>query len=153
MGPLDRVAAEEPVRRPVRADAVPGPERLEGRLADPDAAGLEQVVGQLGVGPVGPVEPVLRGTVDDPLPEDRGQVGGELGPRPGCLPGAEAVESAVEVGAEPPLDGPRGGAGVGRHVRVAAAPVGHPDDLDPVPQPGVGRLAEGLVQAMQVIVR
>lgn len=129
------------------------PERLEGGLPDPDAASLEQVVGQLGVRPVGPVEPVLGRAVDHPPAEDRGQVGGERRLRPGGLPGAEAVEPAAEVGVEPPRDRPRGGDRVGRDVGVAATPVGHQDDLGTVPEPGVGGLAEDRLQPLQVAVR
>ena len=37
----------------------------------------------------------------------------------------------IEVGVEPPLDGPRRSAGVGRDVRVPPAAVGHQDGLIP----------------------
>ena len=69
-----RVAAEEAVGRPVRADAVLGPESLHGRGRHAEAAGLVQVVGQFGVGPVGAVEALLGRPVDDPLAEDRDEV-------------------------------------------------------------------------------
>jgi hypothetical protein len=144
---LGRVAAEEPVRRPVRADAVLRSERLQCRLADPHAAGLEQVLGQFGVRPVGPVQAVFGRPVDHPLPQDRGQVRRQFGFRPARLPRPQSVDAAVEVGVQPSLHRPGGGAGVGGDVRVPAAPVGHQNDLHPVSQLGVGGRAEYLVQA------
>ena len=50
-------------------------EPLHGRAAGRDAVGLEQVVGQLGVGPVGPVEPLAGRPLDDPAADLLGQVG------------------------------------------------------------------------------
>jgi hypothetical protein len=123
-----------------------GPERLQGRFADPDALGLEQVVGQLGVGPVGPVEPLLGWPVDDPLAEGRGQVGGQLGFGPLGLAWLELVQAAGQVGVEPALGRPRGGPGVGSDLRVLAAPVGHQDNLDAVPEGAIGGRLEQAFQ-------
>src|SRR5262249_57162997 len=63
---LGRVAAQVAVGRPVRADADLRAEALHGAARGLDAFGLEQVVGQLLVRPVGPVEPAAGPPADDP---------------------------------------------------------------------------------------
>src|SRR3954462_5724777 len=79
LGVLRRVASQEAVAGPVGADLMLLTDRLHGRLLDGDALGLEEMVGQLLMGPVGPVQPLLGWSVDDPLAEGRGQLGGEPG--------------------------------------------------------------------------
>src|SRR5262249_20364812 len=102
--------------RPVRANAVFGSERLHGRFAHADALGLEQVVGQFGVGPVGPVQSLFGRPVDHPLADNGGQVGGQLGFGSLGLSRLESVQAIGQIGVEPALDRSRSGAGIGGDV-------------------------------------
>ena len=72
---------------------------------------------------------------------------GIAGGCPLALRGTQAVEAALEVGVEPPLDGAGGDPQVGGDVLVGPAPVGQPDDLEAVAELAVGGLAEGLFEA------
>jgi hypothetical protein len=106
------------------------------------------VIGQLGVGPVGPVEPLTGRTIDHPAADLLGHVGRD---RRGVAPGLarlEAVEATTEVGVEPPLDGAGHDPQVGGDVLVLPTPVGQADDLEPVEELTVGGLAEGPFEAL-----
>ena len=105
------------------------------------------MVGQLGVGPVGPVEPLAGRPVDHPAADLLGHLGRDRRGVPLGLAGPQAVEAAFEVGVEPPLDGAGRDPQVGGDVLVLAAPVGQPDDLEPVQELAVGGLAEGPFEA------
>ncbi len=129
---------------------MPAAERLHGRLPDPHAALLEQVVGEFGVRPVGAVEAAGGRAADDPPAQDRGQVGGQPGRGTGRCAGFEPVEPALQVGVEPPLDGARGDAQVACDVLVGPAPVGQSDDLEAVVERAVGCGGEGQFQAALV---
>jgi hypothetical protein len=94
--------------------------------------GLEQVVGQFGVGPVGPVQALLGRTVDDPALALVGPLGGARAGRPPGLAGPQPVEPALQVGVEPALDRPAVDAQVGGAVLVLAALVGQQDNVDAV---------------------
>lgn len=123
-----------------------GPERLHGRFANADTLGLEQVVGQFGVGPVGSVKSLFGGPVDHPLAEDGDQIGGQLGLGSLGLAGLESVQTTTEVGVEPALDRAWGGCGIDSDLRVLAAAVGHKNDLDAVSQDGIGGRPEQTLQ-------
>src|SRR5262249_25888606 len=71
---LDGIATQEAVRRPIDADAQLATEATDRRAAGPDALGLEQVIGQLGIGPVGPVESLLGRPLLHPRLDLVGQV-------------------------------------------------------------------------------
>jgi hypothetical protein len=73
-----------------------------------DAVGLEEVIGQFGVDPVGPVEPVPGRPLDHPAADFNGQSGRDRRGPPLGLAGLQAVEALSQVGVEPPLDGAGG---------------------------------------------
>ena len=74
--------------------------------------------------------------------------GRDLRPTARGLAGPEAVEAAVEVGVEPPLDGAGRDPQVGGDLLMRSAPAGQPDDLEAVPVFAVGGLAEGQFEAL-----
>jgi hypothetical protein len=94
--------------------------------------GLEQVVGQFGMGPVGPVQPLSDRPLDDQAADLLTQVSRDLRLSALGLARPQAGESVLQVGVEPTLDGAGGHPQVGGDVRVLAAPMGEPDDLDSV---------------------
>src|SRR3954468_15689298 len=81
---------------------------LHGRAGRGDAVGLVQVVGQLFVGPVGAVEPLLGGPLDDPTADLFRQGSGDLAGGTFGFTRTQAAEAALQVGVEPALDGTRG---------------------------------------------
>src|SRR5262249_56879283 len=96
---------------PIGSDARLVAGHLHGRLLHADARGLVEVVGQLGVGPVGPVEPLLGRPLDPPA-ATAGRGRRSAWASPPRFTGAQAVEAALQVGVEPALDGARGDAQV-----------------------------------------
>src|SRR3954447_19484455 len=72
---------------------------------------------------------------------------GDLGWRALGLGGHGGGDAAPVVGVEPGLDGAGGDAQVGGDVPVGPAPMGEPDDLEPVTGLAVGGLEEGLLEA------
>ena len=112
--------------------------------------GLAEVVGQLGVSPVGSVEPLLGGPFDDPAADDPGQMGRDRRGMSLGLAGLEGGDSALEVSVEPVLNGSRGDAQVGGDVLVGSTPMGQPDDLEAIMELAIGRLEEGLFEASGV---
>lgn len=110
--------------------------------------GLEQVVGQLGVRPVGAVQPLLGRPVEDPTLDIVGQLDGDLA---GCafgLAGPQAVEAPLQVGVEPAGYGASADAQVGGDVLVGPAAVGQQDDLEPVAEFAVLGGTKGLLEAL-----
>ena len=66
--------------------------------------------------------PCFGGPLDDPAADLLAQGGRDLRPTARGLAGPEAVEAAVEVGVEPPLDGPGGDPQVGGDLPDAVGP-------------------------------
>lgn len=94
-----------------------------------------------------PGQPCSAGPPVHPATDLAGPVGQD---RRGVAPsvaGLEGVEAAAEVGVEPPLDGAGSDPEVGGDVLMLAAPVGRPDDVEPVEVLAVGGLSEGLLEA------
>ena len=106
------------------------------------------MVGQLGVGPVGPVQPLLGWPLDDPTADLAGHLGRDCRGLPLGLARSEAIEAPVQVGVEPSLDGPGGDAEVSGDVLMGSAPMGQPDDLKAVVELTFGGLKEGLFEAV-----
>src|SRR5262245_43352467 len=98
---LGRVAAQQAVGGAVGPHAELLAEAQHGRAAGPDARGLVQVVGQLGVGPVGSVQAAGGRPVEDPAADRVGQGGRDLGCRALSLSGRQAVQAPLQVGVEP----------------------------------------------------
>lgn len=147
LGLFDRIAPQQAVGRPIRPDLVLAAEPLHGRAAGGDAVGLPPVVGQLGMGPVGPIEPLGRRPVDDPAADDRDRQRLALG-----LARPQGGDAALEVGIEPVLDGAGADAEVGGDVLGEPTPVGEPDDLESVPELSISSLKGGLLKALGVSV-
>jgi hypothetical protein len=147
------VAAQVAVPGAVQAAAELAAEAAHGRSAGPDAVGLEQVIGQLLVGPGGPVQAAGGRPVDHPALDRVGQAGGDLGRGALGLAGPEAVGAAVEGGVEPALDGARRDAQVGGAVRVPPAAMGQEHDLEAVAPLAVRGPAERLRKAPGLGVR
>src|SRR4051812_22911690 len=99
-------------------DVMPRAEDLHGGFLHAYSLGLVEVIGQFGVGPVGPVQALLHGPVDHPLLQERSEVGGEFGGGAGGLAGSQALEAAIQIGVEPALDGAGSNAKVGGNVLV-----------------------------------
>jgi hypothetical protein len=137
----------------VQADAQLAAEAADGGPAGADALGLEQVVGQLLVGPVGAVETLLGRPLDHPALHLVGQPGGDLAGVARGLARADALEAALQVGVEPALDGARGTGQVLCDVLVRPVAAGQPDDLDAVAVLRVGLLTEGLVEPLGLLLR
>src|SRR5262245_42174907 len=141
-----RVAAQVAVGGPVGADAELAAQPLHRRAAGADAVGAVQVLGQLLVGPVGPVQPLPGRPLDDPAAEFGAQLRRDLGPGAGGLARGEAVGAALEVGVEPALHG------AGAHPQVVGdglprqAMVGQADGVESVAELGVGGGAESPLQ-------
>lgn len=110
--------------------------------------GLEEVVGQLLVGPAGPVQALAGGPLDDPAAQLVGQRRGDLARLALGLAGLEAAEAAGAVGVEPAGDGPAVEPQVGGDVLACPAAVGHEDDLEAVAQFAVVGGAEEGVEAV-----
>ena len=108
---------------------------------------LAEVIGQLGVGPVGPVEPLAGRPLDDPAADDPAQVGRDGRGVPLGLEGLQGRQATPEVGVEPSLDGARRDAQVGGDVLVGPTPMGHADDLEAIPDLAVSRLQERLFES------
>ena len=92
--------------------------------------GLEQVVGQLGVGPVRPVQALFGRSIDDPPADLVGQARRDRARGPLGFAGPEPAEPAFQVGVEPALDSSAVDAQVGGDVLVSAAAMGQEDDWD-----------------------
>ena len=105
LGQLDRVAPEEAVRRAIQPDARLAAGPLHSRPAGRDAPGFPRVVGQLGVGPVGPVEPLTGRPGDHPAADFLGHLSRDHRGVPLGLSRIQAFKAPIEVGVEPPLDG------------------------------------------------
>src|SRR5262249_4098564 len=125
-------------------------EPLDGAAGGPHAAGLAEVVGEFRVRPVGPVEALPGRPVDDPAAQLAGQRRGDVARLALGLLGSQGVEGAAAVGVEPAGDGPGVDAQVGGDVLAGAAPVGHQDDLEAVPELAVGGGAEECVEAFSL---
>jgi hypothetical protein len=136
----------------VQADAELAAEAADGGPAGADALGLEQVVGQLLVGPVGAVEALRGRPLDDPALEFVGQYGGDLAGLARGQARTQAVEPAFEVGVEPALDGARGDGQVLGDLLVGPVPGGQADDLDAIAELGVGFVAVGLIEPLRFLV-
>ena len=108
------------------------------------------MIGEFGVGPIGPVQPLPSGPVDDPATDRAGHLGRDSGVGPLGLAGPEPGEAGFQVAVEPPLDRAWSEAQVGGDVLMRPAPVGQADDLEAVPEPPVGRLAERLLEFLDV---
>src|SRR5688572_9212464 len=91
--------------------------------------------------------PCSAGPPDRPAADLIGLMGRDRRCPPLGLAWWEAAEATHEVGVEPPLDGARGDPEVGGDVPVLPAPVGQPDDLEPVQELAVGGLSEGPFEA------
>jgi hypothetical protein len=104
-----------------------------------------EVLGQLGVGPIGPVQALPGRPLDDPAADLLGRPGRDPGLGPPGLAGPEPGEAESQVEVEPPLDGARGDGQVGGDLLMGPVPVGHQDDPEAVPERPVGRLAECLL--------
>jgi hypothetical protein len=113
--------------------------------------GLLQVVGQLGMGPVGPVQPLLDRPLDDPAADLLAQMSRDLRRSALGLSGPEAVEAPVEVGVEPALDGAGRDREVGGDVPVLAASMRQADDLQAIAGLAVGGLTEGQFEASGLV--
>ena len=114
---------------------------------------LEQVIGQLSVGPTGTVQPLLNGAVDDPAANLIGQGVGDGGSAAWCLAAGQSGESLVRVGVEPPLDGAWVDGQIVCDVLVASAALGQTDDQEAFTDFGVGFLAEGVVEPLSFLQR
>jgi hypothetical protein len=121
---------------------------MHGRAGGADAVGLEQVIGQLGVRPVGTVQPLLGRPLDDPAFDLVGQRGGDLAGGSLGLAGLQAVEAAFQIGIEPTGNGAAVDAQVGGDVLVGPAAVGKQDNLEPVAEFAVLRGAEQLLEPL-----
>src|SRR5262249_55145623 len=137
------VAAQVAVGRAVQADVDLGAEALHGAARGADAVRLVQVVGQLGVRPVGPVQALPGRPVDDPATHLAGQPVGDLG-RPAL--GLAGPQAAGAVGVQPACDAAAVDAQVEGDVLPRPAAVGHQDDLQAVAQEAVACDAEQFVQ-------
>src|SRR5262249_8888376 len=146
-GLLRGFAALVVVGRPVQADADLGAEALDGTAGGLDAAGLAEVVGEFLVGPVGPVQPLLGGTVDYPCADLVGQCCGNLARFAFGLPGLKPVKPSVAVGVEPTGDRLAVDPQVGGDVLACSAAVGHEDDLEAVAKFAVVGGTEEAVEA------
>jgi hypothetical protein len=150
---LVRVAALVVVTGAVQADAQLPAEAAYGGPAGADALGLEQVISQPLVGPVGAIQALFGRPFDDPALEFVRQIGGDLA---GCTRGlarADAVEPAFEVRIEPALDGARTEIQIRGDVLVGPVAAGQAGDLDAVPVLGVGLFAEGTVRPLRLPLR
>lgn len=134
----------------VDADADLRAEALHGASGGPDALGLQQVIGQLFMGPVGAVQPLLGRPFDDPALDLLGQFGRDVAGLARGLARADAVEATVEIGVEPALHGACGDGQVGSDVLVGSVATGKADDLDAVFVLRVGLLAVGLLEALRL---
>src|SRR5262249_58603352 len=87
---LGGVAAQVAAGRAVQADADLAAEAAHGGAVGADAFGLLQVVGQLRVGPVSPLQALLGRPLDDPTADLVGQAVGDVGRSSLGLASAEA---------------------------------------------------------------
>src|SRR5262249_55574349 len=101
---LGRIATQVTVGGPVGANADLLAEAVHRRAGGLDAVGLQQVVGQLLVGPVGPVQAASRRPVDDPTADLVGHRVGDVGSLALSLFGEQALEAVFAVGVEPAGD-------------------------------------------------
>src|SRR5262249_42685847 len=129
---LDGVAALVVVGGAVDGNADLLAVTLHGRARGADAFGLVQVVGQLLVGPVGPVQPLLGRPLDDPAFDLVGQAGGALAGLAWGLGRAQAVEPTIQVGVEPALHRTRGYSQVRGYLLVGPVAARQPDYLHAV---------------------
>ncbi len=150
LGLPHRIAPQEAVGGAIPADARPATGPLHGRAAGRDASGLPQVVGQLGVSPVGPIGPPAGRAIDHPAADLLGQLGWDRRGMALGLARFQGGEAAIEVSVEPPPDGTGGDAEVGGDVMVLAAPAGQADDLEAVEELAVVGLAEGLLGSLDL---
>src|SRR5262249_39872030 len=104
-------------------------------------------------GPVGSVQPLPDGAVDDPLLQDRSEVGRQLGLSPGGLARAEALQAALQVGVEPALDTAGADGEVFRDGLMGAAALGQQDDLGAVPHAAVRGGPKGLLKNAELVRR
>src|SRR4051794_36116295 len=98
--------------------------------------------------PVGPVQALFGRSVDDPAAQLVGQRRRDGAWSALGLLGLQRVEPAVAVGVEPTRDGFAVDAQIGGDVLAWSAPVGHPDDLEAIPEFPVVGGAEESVEAV-----
>jgi hypothetical protein len=111
------------------------------------------VVGQLGVSPVGSIEPLAGRAIDHSALDLLGELGGDRRGMSLGLGRFEGVEAAFEVSAQLPLDGAGSEAEVSGDLLVFATPAAQEDDLEAVAELAVGGLSEGLLEALGLGVR
>src|SRR5262249_43479303 len=78
---------------------------LHGRPAGPDAVGAIQVLGQLGVRPVSPVQPLGGWPLDDPTADLVAQISRDLRLGPLGPAGLQPGQAMLQVAVEPSLHG------------------------------------------------
>jgi hypothetical protein len=100
------------------------------------------------MGPVCPVQPLFGRPLDDSAAELVSFVGRDRRRASLGLARLETVEASIEVGVEPPLDGPGCNPQVGRDLLMGSAPVSRPDDLEAVVELAFGGLQKGLFEAV-----
>ena len=111
------------------------------------------MVGQFSVGPVGPVQPLPGGAVDDPLPQGGGEVVRQFGLGPRGLTWLQPLQAALQVGIEPAPDAAGAAAEVHGDVPMRPAALGQQDDLGTVTQAAILGSPKGTFQAVPFVNR
>jgi hypothetical protein len=125
-------------------------EALHGGAGGLDAVLLVQVVGQLLVSPVGAVEALLGGPLDDPVLDLVGQREGDAGLLARGLAPVQAVQALLAEGVEPARHGAAVDAEVQGDVLPRPPAVGHEHDLQAVAQLAVLSLLEQLFETLRL---